>query len=218
MCGIIGVYCKHTESNKDKIRKLFYFSRIRGRHASGFAYHVSHQHLRTITKPIPIDQLIPTFEEHWESMRNEDGWVRLIAHARYSTSDIRYNQPIQVGTVAIVHNGVISQEDPSQWSGLYRVYCETSNDSEILLRTVINCGIQGAVDSLSDASIAAIVLEASGKMYCLRNGRRPLWRVRDTEGEFYASTRDILLRSGFKEDIVQLPANGKELQYRSVNE
>ena len=48
MCGIIGVYCKHTKSNKEKIKKLFYFSRIRGRHASGFTYHVSHQHLRTI--------------------------------------------------------------------------------------------------------------------------------------------------------------------------
>ena len=219
MCGIIGAYCKHTEENKEKITRLFYYSRIRGRHASGFTYHVSPLHLRTITKPIPIDSLITDLNEHWNSMKNDDGWLRLIAHARYSTSDIRYNQPIQAGNMSIVHNGIISQEDPNSWPKKYGVYCETKNDSEILLRMSMDYGLKEAVHRLKDASVAAILMLSSGEMTVARNGRRPLWKAEDYDGVYYASTKDILIRSGFHSNQINklLPLHSEELQYRSIN-
>lgn len=210
MCGIIGFSSKNaTASDIEILRKVMIESRIRGKHASGIAWSDGLSiHSRVL--PIPIDQLVQKFDLH-SLVRG--GQISLISHARYSTSDIKYNQPIIGDTMAIAHNGVITQDSPENWEKSYGFKCETHNDSELLLR-VLEKGKQPD-KVFPDSSIAAVTLTKDGQIKAIRNGLRPLWQGKIGEGVVYASTHDILLRSGVK-DIKKLKPDHKsdELQRR----
>lgn len=210
MCGIIGFSSKNTTAKDIEIlRKVMIESRIRGKHASGIAWSDGRS-IHSKVLPIPIDQLVQGFDLH--SLIN-GGQISLIAHARYSTSDIKYNQPIIGNTMAIAHNGVITQDNPENWEKTYGFKCVTQNDSELLLKA-LERGKQ--LDKMfPDSSIAAVILTKEGQIKAIRNGLRPLWQGKIGEGVVYASTYDILLRSGVK-DIKKLKPDHKndELQRR----
>lgn len=210
MCGIIGFSSKNTTTKDIEIlRKVMIESRIRGKHASGIAWSDgSSIHSRVL--PVPIDQLVQEFDLH---SLIHGGQISLIAHARYSTSDIKYNQPIIGDSLAIAHNGVITQDNPENWEKSYGFKCKTHNDSELLLR-VLEKGKQPD-KVFPDSSIAAVILTDKGQITAIRNGLRPLWQGKIGEGVVYASTYDILLRSGVK-DIKKLKPDHKsdELQRR----
>ena len=131
MCGVIGVWLERSSVSRGSLEdiqlvdSIFRQSMIRGRHATGVSY-IKNGELHTIKAGIPCDQFL---EEHpISSMVNEDGGIYLIGHIRYSTSDLRYNQPFSNGNQSIVHNGVISQEDMSQW----KYATETANDLSLI--------------------------------------------------------------------------------------
>lgn len=215
MCGIIGFTGKNvTQEHLKVLQKVMIESRIRGMHASGIAWCNNKGNILSVIQPIPIDQLVEKFEWsvlfHSQEIAEE---VHLIAHARYSTSDIRFNQPIVGKNTAIVHNGVITQSDPSTWEKSYRLKCKTSNDSELLLRAVESD--QNVFEIFNTSSIAAITLRSNGQLYCFRNGTRPLWSGKIGESTVYASTYDILKRAGVTDITKVAPVDNKELQRRN---
>lgn len=212
MCGIIGFTSKKV-TNKDieVLKKVLIESRIRGKHASGIAWHNGKNTILSVVEPIPIDELVQKFDF---KVAIHNGQMSLIAHARYSTSNINYSQPIvnSENTLAIAHNGVITQDDPSTWKSQYGYECVTKNDSELLLRCLENS--EEPTKVFPKASIAAITLTNKGKVSGFRNGIRPLWTGKVGEGIIFASTYDILDRAGVK-DIKELNPSTEEYQRRN---
>lgn len=192
MCGVIGVWL--SSSGYDDVQlvdRVFRESMIRGKHATGVSY-IRDNQIHTIKEGIPCDKFLERYPV--SSMVNEDGGIYLIGHIRYSTSDLRYNQPFSNGEQSIVHNGVISQEDMASW----KYPTETANDSELILKS-IEAG-ENPLTDFNPASMAVCVINKDKQITAFRNESRPLWFSRRNNGVVFASTKNILERS-FMENI-----------------
>lgn len=213
MCGIIGFYSKKTSpEDLETLRTVLIESRIRGKHASGIAW-FDGKKIQCEKKPVPIDELVEGFDLNKVVV---DGAVSLIAHARYSTSNLLFNQPIVDSQMAIVHNGVVTQADPSTWESTYGYKWETENDSELLLRAIL--AGDNPQDKFPAASISAITLDKQGDMVIYRNGKRPMWGGKTAGGCIIASTKDILLRAGIEPDkIFKVQSPDEDLQRRTID-
>ena len=185
MCGVIGVYADNSEEVIHYIKRLFEESQIRGKHATGLSY-VKDSKIETKISPVGSKEFISRFNL---SVLPEQ--IRLIGHSRYSTSDLEYNQPISNENVSIVHNGVITQKDPSLWEKDFGYVCKTRNDSELILK----CLEEGKepLEEFPKSSMSAICISKED-FYFFRNGTRPLWYIDFRGGYFVSSTRDILLK------------------------
>ena len=194
MCGVLGITIKNF-SVKDYglLRSLFIQSMIRGKHATGVSY-VKNGRVNTIKEPVPADKFI--MMQDLENWRNEDGNLYCIGHIRYSTSDLRYNQPMSSGKLSIAHNGIISQEPPETWEEKYKLRTETSNDSELILRAMEE--ELNPLQHFEPASMAVCALYDDKRIIAYRNGERPLYYFTDDNMHIFASTEDILNRSGLK--------------------
>ena len=205
MCGVIGVHLDNPSKDDLKlVERVFIESRIRGMHATGMSYAYNNR-ITTVIKTVPADVFVSS-----HAIPSMDK-LRLIGHCRYSTSDLLYNQPLFNTEVAIVHNGVISQELPENWSDLYGITTETKNDSELLLCTI------GAdpVKYWANASIAAIELHRKGAMKYYRNGKRPLYKTDLDNGYIITSTADIMHRASngkYSATVVECSSE-KDLQW-----
>lgn len=210
MCAIVGFSSTNvTTEDIFVLKRVMVESRIRGKHASGIAWCNTKGSIESFVQPIPIDQLVETFD--FSRVVNK-GKATLIAHARYSTSDIKYNQPIVGADCAIVHNGVITQSDPSGWQETYGYKCKTKNDSELLLHCVEDGLNPYQVFPVS--SFAAIVMNANSELIPIRNGLRPMWKGKIGKGIVYASTYDILRRAGVQ-NISKITCPDEDLQRRN---
>ncbi len=192
MCGVIGVSLKDvTQDDLELVSALFRQSMIRGKHATGATY-LKEEQLITIKESIPADQ----FMDKWDVADWVDnGKLRMIGHIRYSTSDLRFNQPFQNEYVSIAHNGVISQ-DPDVWE----FETETENDSELILRAFENKN--HPLEIYADRSMAVTRISHRA-LVGFRNHERPLWYTERENGLLFASTEDILNRSGVDTPILQ---------------
>jgi hypothetical protein len=112
---------------------------------------------------------------------------------------LRFNQPLQNEDVSIVHNGVVTQDDPELW-GRYGYELNTTNDSELVLRSVASGG--EPLTEFPDASIAALELHRGGKMRWYRNTKRPLHSVKVKNGYFIMSTQNIAERAGLSGSVM----------------
>lgn len=190
MCGVVGaVFRNITADQIDFVRRLILESRIRGRHATGVSF-IKSGKIQTFKYDIPADQFL---QKHSIQEFVDGSDLTLIAHCRYSTSDLEYNQPIQGNQISIVHNGVISQEAPAAWARLYGFKTETKNDTELLLRS-----IEAGADPLSawtEASISAVEIRSDKSIRFYRNGKRPLHSKAFENGVVVTSTRDIVSRA-----------------------
>ena len=185
MCGVIGVSLKDvTQDDIELVDRIFRQSMIRGKHATGVTY-LKEEMLVTIKKPINV---VDFMENHNIEDWVDNGKLRLIGHIRYSTSDLRYNQPFSNDYVSIAHNGVISQ-DPDVWE----FETETQNDSELILRAFENS--KHPLDIYADRSMAVTRISHKS-LVGFRNHERPLWYSERENGLLFASTEDILKRSG----------------------
>ena len=185
MCAILGGDVELTEDNLDIIKNLFIQSRIRGKHATGVS--VLKNGIYTISEAIPSDEFILKYNPlEW----SHKGRIKFIAHCRYSTSDIRYNQPIGNAKKSIVHNGVVTQDPPELW-GRYGYELSTTNDSELVWHS------SEPLTEFPDSSMAVAELHSDGRLLWYRNGKRPLY----TSGDFLMSTRDIAIRSGLRDPV-----------------
>lgn len=192
MCGIVGYYNANTTlDDLIVLERVLIESKIRGMHASGLAWY-NGKRIKHLVQSVPIDRLLAGFD--LASTLFYDSCISIIGHARYSTSDLEYNQPLIGNNVAISHNGIISQRHPKYWMGDHGYKCEGRNDSELLLRALDNG--DDPLLAFPKASIAAVVINSEGKVTALRNGLRPLWTGKIGKGRVFASTFDILHRSG----------------------
>lgn len=190
MCSVIGAVILNAQDHHfEMLKRVFHESRIRGMHATGLSY-VKDGAVWTEKYPVPADQFPFRFKDYV----NEDGNLYLVGHCRYSTSDLEFNQPIANQFISVVHNGVITQENPSQWKGLYGYDCETKNDTELILRT-IEKGLS-PLDVWNKSSLAVCELYQDKKLRFYRNGQRPIYFSLIKDGCIITSTEDIANRAG----------------------
>jgi glutamine phosphoribosylpyrophosphate amidotransferase len=201
MCGVLGITIKNfNEGDYDLVRNLFIQSMIRGKHATGVSF-VKNGRVNTIKDAVPADEWIK--KQDLNEWRNEDGNLYCVGHVRYSTSDLRYNQPMSTNELGIVHNGVISQEPPSTWSDLYGFETETANDSELILRAFEKG--DNPLELFHPASMAVCGVDAKKQIIAFRNEERPLYMCQNENIIVFASTEDILRRSNLFFGIKKLP-------------
>lgn len=194
MCAVIGaVLGRPTIEQFNTLLNVFHESSIRGLHATGLSY-VKFGQVHTIKEPISAKQ----FQFNFHDYINEDGNLYLVGHCRYSTSDLEFNQPIANSELSICHNGVVTQELPDHWKSLYGYDCETRNDSELLLHTVI--AGKSPLDVWGDESLSVCELHSDKTLRVYRNGKRPLYQTKLENGFVFTSTKDIAARSGLPVD------------------
>jgi len=213
MCGIVGVKLKNvTEEDIETVRNIFLETEIRGKHASGIAWFDGNG-LKHKKSPVPISKFMEGFDLHqciWGD-RN----LTLIGHIRYSTSDIKYNQPIgNEDRSFIVHNGVVTQSDPEFWKERYGYECETRNDTELLFHCLEEgCEIES---KFPRASYALLRLTQDGEIIFGRNGLRPMWKATLSNGTVFSSTRDILFRAGVPVNTLKKVPAENDKQHRTL--
>lgn len=186
MCGILGFVGDNTKKNRLLIADLLRQLSLRGTHATGFSFQTS-TGVYTIEASIPAEDFVEQFplDQVMDSFSQQ---IRLIGHTRYSTSDLRWNQPIQREGSAIVMNGVISQESPDKWPGVGVFDYATGNDAEIALMYAL-AGSRGMLPG----SFACCELSDSD-LLCYRNTDRPLWLGKGPDFSVVSSTQDSLKR------------------------
>ena len=193
MCGIIGIWMQNVEwEDLALVEHVFYESQIRGKHATGFSY-VFNSKVRTIKEPIPVEDFFGIY--NLSDFINEDGGLYIIGHTRYSTSDLKYNQPLSNKQISIAHNGVISQEPRDEW--MYET--ETGNDSELILKSLENDS-HPFID-FPNSSMAVCSIDYTKKLTCFRNHERPLWYSTTEKGVIFTSTQDIANRAGLDNPV-----------------
>ena len=193
MCGVIGAYLESpTQEQIDTLKSLFVESGIRGLHASGYSV-IRNGKVFTQKAPVPAHVFV---ESHFAELQPGDYTLQLIGHTRYSTSDLEYNQPIQVfDDLALAHNGVVTQEPPGMWHR-YGYELQTANDSELLYQAR-HAGHEPLVE-FPTATMAVCELSVADGLRWYRNGGRPLYHVKVANGYFICSTKDIAERAGLK--------------------
>lgn len=190
MCAVLGVYLEGPKPEQiETLKALFLESQVRGKHATGYSF-LKGTKVVTKKKPLPAEEFLPEYFE----VEPGDYTLQLIGHCRYSTSDLRFNQPIQGFTdSALAHNGVVTQEPPEAW-GRYGYKLQTSNDSELLYQAA-HTGKE-PLNEFPEASIAACELTVKNGLRWYRNGKRPLHYSLQDNGYFICSTFDIARRAG----------------------
>jgi len=193
MCGVIGAYLKSpTQEQIDTLKSLFVESGIRGLHASGYSV-IRNGKVFTQKAPVPAHVFV---ESHFAELQSGDYTLQLIGHTRYSTSDLEYNQPIQVfDDCALAHNGVVDQRSPAHWVN-YGYELTTLNDSELLYQSCY-AGNEPLVE-FPEATMAVCELSIEKGLRWYRNAGRPLYYVKVSNGYFICSTADIAKRAGLK--------------------
>lgn len=186
MCAVVGTIVQNPSVNQlEMIKRVILESKIRGMHATGISY-VKNNSIVTQRLPVSADK----FPFDFESYLNEDGNLYMIAHCRYSTSDLEYNQPLFHDTKSIVHNGVITQELPENWKHLYGYDCITKNDSELVLHS------DDPLQEFPNMSMGVCELRVDKTLRSYRNGKRPLYLTNFNNGCIITSTKDIPYRAG----------------------
>lgn len=191
MCGIVGAYLESPSLEQiQTLKLLFVESRIRGRHASGYSLI---QNGKVVTHKAPVSAEI-LVENSFAEVQAGDYVLQLAGHTRYSTSDLKFNQPIQIfEDFALAHNGVVDQRPPVYWNE-YGYELSTQNDSELLYQARYS-GKQ-PLEQFPEASMAVCELHAKEGLAWYRNGKRPLYHVKVANGWFICSTADIARRVG----------------------
>jgi len=194
MCGILGFVGANNQPNRDLIKALTLQLSLRGTHATGLAWLNDETGLRCVSVPASA-------EEFWDKCNINHGAevLKVVAHTRYSTSDLKWNQPLADDNIAMVMNGVISQETPDKWPNPYPLhnptFYQTGNDVEIALAF----SLAGRRAQMS-GSWAICELNANGQLLAYRNHARPLWAASgpDQSWRCVCSTADALLRCGLR--------------------
>lgn len=193
MCGVLGIYLQDVvEEDLAFIEGLFYESEIRGKHSTGMSF-LSDGHITTFKDNVNVSEFFTRYDLF--DAINEDGSIYMIGHTRYSTSDLRFPQPISTGKFSIVHNGVVTQQPKERW--LYK--CDSGNDSELILRS-LEIDSHPFID-FPESSMAVCALHNDKKISAFRNHERPLWYSMHPKGIIFTSTADIAKRSGLSNPI-----------------
>lgn len=196
MCAIIGASLEAPSLEQiETLKHVFLESQIRGMHACGFSI-IQKNKVLTISEPLPAEEFLGkhfhTLKEHALS----SDLFEMIGHTRYSTSDLEYNQPIQVfDDLATAHNGVVDQRPAPHWKE-YGYELQTANDSELIYQAA-HSGRE-PLEEFPEASMAVAELSSEKGLRWYRNGKRPLYFSKEKNGYIVCSTKDIALRAGIE--------------------
>ena len=205
MCAIIGVIIDNpTNDELESIKRVFLESRIRGMHATGISFTKDNKVI-TIKESIPAKEFVDSYMSDMSTFVDTNGRLAMVGHCRYSTSDLEFNQPIANECVSVVHNGVITQHLPENWKQMYGYKCDTRNDTELLLHTIMED--KSPLEVWHNSSLAVIELYGNQHMRFYRNGKRPMYLTNFGNGSIITSTRDVVLRAGIMEIGVMAPMN-----------
>lgn len=200
MCGIIG-YVPQEEfdfhTRCEAFRRLFEQSCIRGMHAYGIAEISGLPGRVNSFRSFKPEEVVDVFTPA----------TRSISHARYCQSGdykvMENNQPIVVDQTALAMNGVISMGTKEEYETEFGVTCTVDNDSEIFLRKIAGAQTPEEVARKAEDFVGSIqgsfagTFLALGRLFALRNPRRPLWKCEQYGATWYASTENIFRRAGF---------------------
>jgi glutamine phosphoribosylpyrophosphate amidotransferase len=188
MCGIVAFHGPRSAAALDLVQACLLEAAVRGTHATGLAWLEDGQ-IHVERAPVSARE----FVSHFDLSRLAEGErdLRLVAHTRYSTSDLAWNQPLDDAGCAMVMNGVVSQDTPDKWPLADVGPYETGNDVEVAMRHAL-LGIRG----LMPGSFAIVELHPDGTMLAYRNAYRPLYHARAEGGTLVASTTDMIRRAG----------------------
>lgn len=191
MCAIVGAFLESPSFEQiETLKRLFQESQIRGRHQTGLTYKFGTALKRFVVEG-DGNKLVKEFD--WGQLLEVET-LELAGHNRYSTSDLRFPQPIQVfEDFSLCHNGVVTQESPATWKR-FGYELQTTNDSELLYQASY-AGNQ-PLKAFPEASMAVCELHAKKGLAWYRNGKRPLYHVKVANGWFICSTADIARRVG----------------------
>lgn len=188
MCGIIGYHGPRTPEALELLTGCILQAARRGTHATGVAF-LEDGELGIISEPISARDFFEMYD--LSAIAPNEKTLAFVAHTRYSTSDLQWNQPLEDEDCALVLNGVISQHPPERWPLAALEPYKTGNDVEIALRYAKE-GMRGEMPG----SFAVLELWRDGRVFAYRNGDRPLYTAYTKGGTIFASTRDILERNG----------------------
>ncbi len=193
MCGVIAAYLESpTQQQVETLKHLFVESGIRGLHATGYSL-ICNNKIFTQKAPVSAHEFV---QGYFAEIQPGDYTLQLIGHTRYSTSDLRYNQPLHIfDDLSVAHNGVIDQRSPVYWKS-YGYDLSTSNDSELVYQSR-HAGNEPLIE-FPEASMAVVELSTKTGLRWMRNGKRPLYFNRVPNGVFICSTADIAYRAGLK--------------------
>lgn len=225
ICGVIGFKQLDSEAPVPEfmtfLEALLVESQIRGKHATGAAW-VEGNLIRCVKAPVAaISFIADSSEGGWGAFRAANPSAAIL-HTRYSTSgdweENANNQPLtRAKKLALVHNGLISQASKEEFEEAYDVRCVTENDSEVLLKKVIQaydeesaagCDskpymIKAISEALEDIHavhppiFACGFLTVTNDIFAVRDHIRPLWFFYIKEWNIigFASTQDIIKRA-----------------------
>lgn len=185
MCAVVGATAGY---DLHKVLMLFKNSRIRGLHAFGYAY-TENGEVHT-SKFLEYEDFVDTFSMHLPK--------EFIAHFRYSTSgdwrELDNNQPIKSEGRSLVFNGTIDMRTKKEMEEAYKITLNTDNDGELVLLSKDPV----AFINENGRTFAGLLLDKDRNITPLRNELRPLYFSKNKEVTYYASTLDIMNRSGFQ--------------------
>jgi glutamine phosphoribosylpyrophosphate amidotransferase len=204
MCGILGAwFSEKTPKNLEFAGKLMQQLKIRGTHAYGIYLEYGEGGvLCTHSNNFVAEEFLDAFCRHEGNC--------FIYHNRYSTSGdwqvMSNNQPILVledekdeysnSFGAIAMNGVLSQKTKEEYEKEFGVKCTTENDAEVFLRKMQQgVDIVDFLKQVPEASFAGVFLQ-KGKVFGVRNNKRPLYFYEMEGAQFLVSTIDTIRRAG----------------------
>ncbi|MFZ4427706.1 MAG: 7-cyano-7-deazaguanine synthase [Saprospiraceae bacterium] len=147
MCGIFGIRAVRSDAISPEkinaiIKTLGYFSETRGKDASGLAAFAPFTAVKS-----PNSFSVALKEGIWQTLlkqvaeqtfKGENAVQMLIGHTRLATNgaaeDAQNNQPVQVGDMIGVHNGIICNTEPL--AAYYGVTPKSQLDTEVLFLAI----------------------------------------------------------------------------------
>jgi len=174
----------------------------RGNHATGLALQQANGDIQIFKSDSPAWQFVHRrdYEQFLRDHLKEDT-VTFLGHTRFATqghqSKNDNNHPIFAGRTAVVHNGMISNDDTLFKDLKLERKCET--DSDIIRAVFDNYGFtRKAVDTMNrftgSAAFAAISPEFPGKLVLGRSGN-PIVLCGTTNQLLWSSEKDAIYRA-----------------------
>jgi predicted glutamine amidotransferase len=179
MCGICGIRRFGPEPiNAEQLKVLLIGNERRGNQATGVAFQQADGSVQVHKNDEPATRFVadPSFSAFLEQNLRPDT-LTVIGHTRAATkghpSKNKNNHPMWDGKVALVHNGMVSNDDFLFGDLKYERSAETDSDifRAILSHNGLTTKASNVLNRVSgSAAIAAVSTEYPGKLLLARSG------------------------------------------------
>lgn len=203
MCGICGVRrFGPTPITETQITTLLVANEKRGNHATGLVLQQASGDLHYFKNDVPAWQFVhrKDYEDFLQEHLHEDT-LAFLGHTRFATQghqrDNKNNHPICAGKTAVVHNGMISNDDSMFKDLKLERKCET--DSDIIRAVLDEHGFtRKAMDIMNrlsgSAAFAAVSPDFPGKLILGRSGN-PIVLCGTKDQLIWSSEKDAIYRA-----------------------